>query len=148
MRRLLIKSLLATAIGVLATSGRLAAQPPGPQAVGPSIQPRFSPYLNLLRPNGNAAIGYFGIVRPQIQVANQVQALQSQAANPFESITKNCEQPLVTGTPFGFQNYRYYFQNQYSAGGYSAGVTGQPGPTIGSQFIPQAGAALPTPRKR
>ncbi|MBN9523752.1 hypothetical protein J0H58_35440 [bacterium] len=104
-------------------------------------------------------MNYYGIVRPQTQFANSITALQNQVnqVNPFAAASS--EQALATGHPFGFQNYRYYFQNQNFAGGYGAGVGsgygtsgfgrpgfgtgGQPGSGPGSQQL-----GVPAPRHR
>jgi hypothetical protein len=143
MRRPLIPIALGTVLAISSFPVKTAAQPPSPP-VGPVIRPAFSPYLNLARQNGNPAVSYYGIVRPQIQIANQVQALQTLAAPLTESVVGG-DQPLVTGNPFGFQNYRSYFQNQFVVGGVN-GVA-QPGMTLGSQFPVQPGV-VPMPRRR
>lgn len=115
-------------LGVVATAVSGFAQPPagvaGPPVVGPTVRPPFSPYLNLLRQNGSPVINYYGLVRPQIQTQNALQSLQSQVnqVNPFIAAATAGDQPLVTGNAFGFQTHRGYFQNQFQAGGYGAGL--------------------------
>lgn len=146
-------------VGVLAAIAPAVAQPPAAPA-GPALQPPFSPYLNLARRNSSPAINYFGIVRPQMRLSNQLQTLQTQVnqPSPFDAAGQT-EQQLVTGNPFGFQNYRAYFQNQYTAGGFAVGVGGRgPAPgaaspagaggPIGLQFTPQPNVAVPAPRRR
>ena len=107
-------------------AGPAGAQPPP----GPALPPAFSPYLNLVR-GGNPAINYFGLVRPQQQLSAAVQQLQHNQANqvnPFAQAAAGGD--VATGNPFGFQNYRNYFQNQYTAGGFRSGLgaTGLGGP--------------------
>jgi hypothetical protein len=101
------------------------AQPPGPFPGGPSgpgLPPPFSPFLNLARPNSNPAINYYGIIRPQNQFANSLQALQRQSAlGPFAATDTNPDAPVSTGHPFGFQTQYLYYQNQYSLAGYGYG---------------------------
>lgn len=118
--------LAALAAGFAGTAaGQVPGQPfGGPQ--GPMRTPAFSPYLNLARRDVNPAINYFGIVRPQLQFASSIQALQSQSnqINPYASFLGN-DQELVTGKVFGFQNHLNFYQNQFVAGGLGAGI----GPT-------------------
>ena len=42
---------------------------------GPGNTPTFSPYLNLLREGGGVGQNYFGLVRPQVDFAQQNQML-------------------------------------------------------------------------
>lgn len=118
---------------VLLLGGVSTAQPPA----GPQLAPTFSPYLNLARRNGNPAINYYGIVRPQAQANNAIQSLENQsgAVNPFQNSGNSGEQPVVTGNGFGFQSHRTYFQNQFQYGGFS-NVNNRP--MIPSQGAPQA----------
>lgn len=140
-------------LGWLLLAQPAVAQPPGG---GPVLSPPFSPYLNLARPGTNPAINYFGIVRPQAQLANSLQSLQRQinplvAANGTDT---SAEQPVVTGHPFGFQNHLGFFQNQYSLGGYgSAGMgrspsAGQAFPGRGSSGMGAPLGSVPPPRRR
>ncbi|MBX9627281.1 MAG: hypothetical protein K2X82_25990 [Gemmataceae bacterium] len=141
-------------------AGPAAAQFGAGPPRGPALPPAFSPYLNLARPGASPAINYFGLVRPQLQTDAAVQRLQNQATqvNPFAAAGAAGEQPVVTGNPFGFQNYRSYFQNQFTAGGFgnqfggagrggggggSAGLAGQPNP-----FAQMQPGSRPAGRKR
>ena len=102
--------------------GGAAAQPPGP--VGPRLSPPFSPYLNLTRQGASPAVNYYGLVRPQTQFANSLDNLQQQAGLIGQQLASNAaspDQPVASGHPFGFQNHRVYFQNQYSLGGFGSG---------------------------
>lgn len=82
-------------------------------------QPTIS-YLNLLRP-GNPAVNYYSLVRPQQQAQSNFLSLQNQI-NPLNTAVTGMEQPLMTGHAFGFQNYKYYFQNQFMVGGFGMGM--------------------------
>lgn len=139
-------------------AGPAAAQFGAGPPRGPALPPAFSPYLNLVR-GGNPAINYFGLVRPQQQLSAAVQQLQHNQANqvnPFAQAAAGGD--VATGNPFGFQNYRSYFQNQFTAGGFgnqfggagrggggggSAGLAGQPNP-----FAQMQPGSRPAGRKR
>jgi hypothetical protein len=132
------RRLLAIGVAILAMDLLFAspcrAQIPGAQGqpvLGAPIQQPLSPYLNLLRPTGNPVINYFGLVRPQTQAQNALQSLQGQI-NPFLAGAGAYDQPAPTGTYFGFQNYRGYFQNQFLVGGYGAGSYPGRGTGMGS----------------
>jgi len=146
------------AIGVVFGLGfsfasKCQAQPPigtgGPPVIGGGVgmgQQPISPYLNLLRGNGSPVINYYGLVRPQMQAQSNFQSLQNQL-NPYNAAqnANGYEQPLVTGHPFGFQNSRMYFQNQFIAGGFGAGMSqgmgGRPGGQgVGGQSVGQGAA--------
>ena len=121
----------AVVAATLAAAGA-AAQPPR----GPNLPPAFSPYLNLARPGADAAVNYYGIVRPQVQATAAIQALQAGPLlpNPFAGGANAADQPAVTGNPFGFQNSRLYFQNQYLGGGIGYNQANKPaasGPASG-----------------
>jgi hypothetical protein len=117
------------------TVSSVNAQPPGiPPGGGPNgmnlgLSPAFSPYLNMNRPASNPAINYFGLVRPQQQFASTLQGLQRQSNlfNPLYNPINSDNQPVSTGHLFGFQNQRYYFQNQFYAGGFGAGTSSMGG---------------------
>src|SRR4051794_16650004 len=109
MTRPFIFSLAGLLSGVFVTAA--IAQPPPAPCGGPAVRPPLSPYLNLLRQDSSPAANYLGLVRPQQQFANSIQALQ-QTTNQLGAM-QAADQPVVTGTAFGFQTQRYYFQNQY-----------------------------------
>src|SRR5438552_2834628 len=78
MMRRVLGCVLATGLGLLAAPDKAAAQAMIPnQGTNPGLRPAFSPFLNLTRP-GNAATNYYGIVRPQIGFAKDIQNLQMQ----------------------------------------------------------------------
>jgi protein involved in polysaccharide export with SLBB domain len=92
---------------------------------GASPRPALSPYLNLLRTGSSPVVNYYGLVRPQQQTQNALQALQYQSQLPaLAGGGTGAEQPVVTGNGFGFQTQRFYFQNQYFAGGFGLGAGG------------------------
>src|SRR5438552_10658299 len=79
-------------------------------------QPRapISPYLNLNR-GGNAAINYYGLVRPQIETTRTLQnveyQLQNSAANAA-ALPTTADPTIVTSTtghPVMFLNSSHYF---------------------------------------
>lgn len=135
----------AALVAVGLTAGPAAAQFGGGPPPGPTLPPAFSPYLNLARRGANPAINYFGLVRPQLQTDAAVQRLQNQVTqiNPFAIPAGDGE--VVTGTPFGFQNYRSYFGNQFSGGGFGAGVPGRGGAGGGGAAGYGGGGGQPNP---
>ena len=97
----------------------LAARPVGAQTpvnLNPRQNPKFSPYLNLVN-RGNAAVNYYGIVRPQIQQNQQLQMLQFGLAQTTAEATAALTQPAApapgqlpdTGHAAGFMTYTKYF---------------------------------------
>ena len=115
----------------LALSSRPAhGQPPG-NAYYPSRQPAVSPYINLLRSGNNPAINYYGIVRPEIALRNNLLQLQGQQA-----ATTTQQQDLAaaltlppTGHVSGFQTQSRYFMTKGGQG------------TVGQPVAPLKGAA-------
>ena len=91
-------------------------------------RPAISPYLNLNR-TGNQAINYYGLVKPQIDTAKQLQTLQTQvqqqqlmpqlgtAAAEDDGLMANY---AVTGHPSAFFNLSHYYGQ--------AGTMGRPVP--------------------
>jgi hypothetical protein len=91
------------------------AQQPGVQPGAPYITPPvLSPYLNMLR-SGNPAVNYYGLVRPQIQQGQQLQALQyglarsAEEAAAAEGPTTGTGVAANTGHTVGFMTYARYF---------------------------------------
>ena len=112
MKRIMLA--LATALGVLVAAERAQAQVilPGPPQ-NPYLQPQVSPFLNINR-GGNPAINYFGIVQPQLQAAQQLQALQMQQAQMLQLGMGTVDPAAagaapVTGLHPQYFNYGHYF---------------------------------------
>lgn len=120
MGRFAVIGALFVLIGMQVGTGPASAQaPPGPpKPPGPPANPpRFAAYLNLAPANGIPAVNYYGIVRPQMQLANQLQTIQQNQAKPVAPLFGGSpETGVITGNPFGFQNYQLYFQNQFNLG--------------------------------
>src|SRR6478672_9100265 len=103
----------AALIGTLAIATAANAQPPlGPRPLTGVNTPPVSPYLNLLRPGTSPAINYYGLVRPEVNFMNSVQALQAQLgyAQQAAGVTQFGE-PGTTGHPAFFLNHTSYFLN-------------------------------------
>jgi hypothetical protein len=114
MKRFMLACTLATGLGLLTAGQRAQAQVqlPGPPQ-NPYIQPPVSPFLNINR-GGNAAINYFGIVQPQLQTVQQLQALQLQQAQMIQmgigtTDTTALGGMSVTGHNSQFFNYGHYY---------------------------------------
>ena len=81
-----LRGILMLAAAVLLLTGKSAvAQIGGDRINRPIDTPTFSPYINMFREGGGVGLNYFGLVRPQIDFAQQnqqlgmnVQALQMQ----------------------------------------------------------------------
>jgi hypothetical protein len=93
-------------------------------------RPAVSPYLNMLR-GSNAAINYYGVVRPQIQTAQTLQHLQNQQLllPTVQRTVPLTNDDLVdglpsTGHPVQFMSYSHYFPQPGNRGGVSSNVGG------------------------
>jgi hypothetical protein len=77
---------------------------------GQYSRPIVSPYLNLLN-NGNAAINYYGLVRPQIAANAAFQALGANVTTLGANINslEAGNQPLQTGHRSSFMTQDRYF---------------------------------------
>src|SRR5262245_36403130 len=78
-----MKTILGAACVLLGLLLVLAAGPvgsQGPANLNPRQNPKFSPYLNLLRQGSDPAINYYGIVRPEITFRSSIQRLQQEQA--------------------------------------------------------------------
>lgn len=100
------------------------APPPG------MSRPIVSPYLNMARPGSNAAINYYGLVRPQMDVSRNLSQLQQQfqqmdttssLATGTTTSMPMATSMLTTGHPVAFMNYGSYFP-LFNRGGGGAGV--------------------------
>jgi hypothetical protein len=82
--------------------------------------PTVSPFLNLTR-GGNAAVNYYGIIRPQQQTQRQIHHLQHefQGIQATETLPaqEGADPATRTGRPIGgFFNYSHYYP-LYGRGG-------------------------------
>ena len=59
--------------GLLCRGSIASAQLGGSRIDRPIDTPTFSPYINMLRSNSSPGLNYFGLVRPQLEVAQQNQ---------------------------------------------------------------------------
>lgn len=96
-------------------------------------RPTVSPYLSIIR--GNPAINYFGSVRPQIEMSQQLYQLQQQVQQqgqpnlvlPLDPQQTQGPLAITTGHPVSFMNYSNYYSYGSRAGmGGIAGGTGNP----------------------
>jgi hypothetical protein len=95
-----------------------------PMVPGGGQRPAVSPYINLLRGNNNinnAALGYYGIVRPEQQFRQQASQFQQQLSMTNQNLNSLAsgegEPTLITGKGATFMNYSHYFNNINGAGG-------------------------------
>ena|SRR5438067_1577611 len=89
----------AVAVAVVALgAGRAWGQPP---------LPGYSPYLNLARP-GNAGVNYYGLVRPQVEVRNDLQQLQRNTTRLQADVTQ-MGGDLSTGHAAGFMYFGGFY---------------------------------------
>ena len=125
----------------------------GPPATSPFPRPVVSPYLNMTR-GGNPAVNYYGVVRPQMQFAGNLAALQQQVLTGQATLGAEAAAVLPnTGHPVRFLNYSHYFFNM---GGGTAGSVAQGGsyPFAANPFaatglaaaVPQGGMMPQGPR--
>jgi hypothetical protein len=115
-------------IAVVGSASDVFAQP-----VFPSSRPTFSPYLNLARSGSSPTLNYYGLVRPEINNRQNIQAIQSVAASNQRSIGDlvNGGEFPTTGVSSQFMNHYSYFQNQGS-GNFGRGQAGRSNFTGGS----------------
>ena len=88
--------------------------------------PPLSPYLNLVR-GGNAAVNYYGLVRPQIDSQRALQQLQQNAAS-LPSGGLSMESTPNSGHPVQFMNFSHYFSSNPAQGPIGRAPGGQAGP--------------------
>ena len=94
-----VATVFAVAVVVLG-AGRAQAQAPPP--------PGYSPYLNLARP-GNAGINYYGLVRPQMEVRNDLLQLQRNTTRLQTDLTQATGADLATGHPAGYMYFGGFY---------------------------------------
>ncbi len=117
--------LLSLAILVMCTSWASAQYPARP--LGGAADPGFgqsgptvSPYINLLRSNSSTLANYYGLVRPELQVRQQVGGLAQQQGQLAAGIYDNVP---TTGSSVRFMNTQPYFMST-SRGGTGGGLGG------------------------
>lgn len=108
-------------IAFVGSASEVLAQP-----VFPASRPTFSPYLNLARSGSSPTLNYYGLVRPEINNRQNLQAIQSVAAANQRSIGDlvNGGELPTTGVSSQFMNHYSYFQNQGS-GNFGRGQSGR-----------------------
>ena len=115
-------------------SSQAMAQFGGNQINRPLSNPTFSPQLNLLRPGGGVGQNYFGLVKPQIDFAQQnqqlgqnIQGLQMQQLQQGQMLQQSgsygYSQLGATGHPVFF--------NSFNTSQFSGGYTGMAGGGFG-----------------
>jgi len=121
-----------SSFAVLGLATAAHAQPQiGSAGVPPTTsRPTVSPYLNLNRGGAGAAVDYFGIVRPQLEMQKSIAALQQQqhgmqqgqVGGPGDDLTTG---QILTPTIGGFFNYSHYFPmyNRGAGIGAASGTT-------------------------
>jgi hypothetical protein len=82
---------------------------------GANSMPVISPYLNMAR-GGNAAVNYYGLVRPQLDARNAIQQLQQHEFAPAASSAPIGNGAPNTAHPVQFMNYSHYFSTNMGAG--------------------------------
>ena len=152
-RTLTLTAALAVA-AVLFDPTVLLAQPPVGASRAPS--PTVSPYLNLLRRGTVPAVNYYGLVRPEVQMRNNMQNLQRQLRQTQSDLD------VMTGADFGlpftgksvsFLNTGGYFMTYAPAGGTTYGSFGTgaggmgPGTVAGTGSRPLSGIRPLPPRR-
>src|SRR5262249_2583132 len=112
MKRLLGVFLLIPAITAFLGEGRVYGQIPyyRPTGVNPGLYPTVSPYLNLFRGGTPPAINYYGLVRPQLTVANALYGLQHQVTTLSQQVSADeaAAATLTTGHRSGFMTHTRY----------------------------------------
>ncbi len=148
----------AAAVVLVASVAAAHAQPPAP---GGSRPPPFSPYLNLARPDSPTVLNYYGLVRPELQFRQSINALQQDVTFNQQAIGSlaagNTGLP-VTGHTTQFMNHGIYFMNNSGflppVGGYGSAGTFGSGVGTGGAFGPGAaggmsgGGTIGTPPRR
>jgi hypothetical protein len=109
-QRLAMTLALTVLMGTMATQARAQYGRPYPGTPG-ALRPAYSPYLNLARP-GNAAVNYYGLVRPQIDFNNAIGDIQQDLntlAQPVDPTGRDLAGFPATGHPVQFMNYTHYY---------------------------------------
>lgn len=95
-------------VASLAIPSRANAQGPGLPPNSAARPPVYSPYLNLTR-SGNAAINYYGLVRPELDFRNAIQGLQTEFSSLNQASSTDLNAAPGTGHPVAFMNLSHYY---------------------------------------
>jgi len=68
----------------------------------------YSPYLNLVRP-GSPGMNYYGLVRPEVEIRNNLQQLQRNATRLQSQFNQATGNDLATGHPSAFMYFGGYY---------------------------------------
>src|SRR5262245_46077284 len=99
MKSIMLGWAFAAGLACFGAVEQAAAQYYFPQQTNPLYRPPVSPYVTLGR-GGSAAANYYGIVRPQLEFARQLQMLQIQQQQMvyMPQLGVPTEEDLVMGT--------------------------------------------------
>ena len=110
MRRNLLGCVLVTGLGLFAMAQAASAQMGMPGQNNPYYRPAVSPYVTIGQ-GGNAAANYYGIVKPQQNMAKQIQALQTQQGYAQQLGIHNLEEDGLTAGSFASTGHPSVFFN-------------------------------------
>ena len=104
-------SITLSALSVLLVS---AGQVLGQARGLPYQSPPVSPYINLGRPQIGPAIDYYGIIRPQLDLRQNLQGLQQQVNTNEQTLGSITEPRAIspTGVAANFNTQYRYFMNR------------------------------------
>jgi len=128
MTRILGAAAIALLFAGAADLPQASAQPQVPGG-GAGSRPTFSPYLNLLGGGRSPGLNYLGIVRPQMQLNQQLNQLQQQLTVQNATLNDGFESSqdvlLPTGNVAVFNSTGGYFNRipGITSGGSSGGIS-------------------------
>jgi hypothetical protein len=127
-----VANYLALVCGWALLTSEIRAQYPGAPAggFGAGRPPAISPYLNLTR-GGDAAVNYYGLVRPQFANNRALQGLGSEINYLEASSGQQVEQ---TGHGASFMTHYQYFMNNGRPSAYNQ-ASYRPGATQGGSSV-------------
>jgi hypothetical protein len=122
MKHFITTGLLALVLELTVSLPQAAAQMPYQRpSTNPYNTPVFSPYLNLLRGGSNAAVNYYGLVRPEVQYNASLLQLQGQLQTVQSTVAGETYSGLpYTGHPVQFMSFSHYFPSKGVSGGVGA----------------------------
>jgi|SRR5437588_7414419 len=129
------RTTIALALMFILGSGQANAQGYQRPQTSPFPSSPVSPYLNLMR-GGNAAINYYGLVRPQQDTASALMRLQQQQQFQAGQPPVTNAALSITGHPATFMNYSHFY---YYNMGINTPVSGIRGGVAGGAALPYSG---------